>query len=149
MVEAYKPSNHGKVKDKIMNIGEAAAASGVPAKMVRYYESVGLLPEARRTASGYREYGTKDVHRLRFVRRARDFGFEMDEIRELLGLWHDRSRPSKEVKRIALAHVADLDAKIRHLTELRDTLEHLAHCCRGDNRPDCPILSDLEHGAAE
>ena len=126
-----------------MNIGEAATASGVSAKMVRYYESVGLLPEARRTLSGYREYDANDVHRLRFVRRARDFGFEMDEIRELLGLWNDRTRPSKEVKRIALAHVADLDAKIEHLTELRDTLKHLAHCCHGDNRPECPILNDL------
>lgn len=126
-----------------MNIGEAASASGVSAKMVRYYESVGLLPEARRTVSGYREYDTNDVHRLRFVRRARDFGFEMAEIRELLGLWNDRSRPSKEVKRIALAHVADLDGKIQHLTALRDTLKHLAHCCHGDNRPDCPILNDL------
>jgi MerR family copper efflux transcriptional regulator len=111
--------------------------------MVRYYESVGLLPEARRTLSGYREYDRNDVHRLRFVRRARDFGFGMDEIRELLGLWNDRTRPSKEVKRIALAHVADLDAKIAHLTELRDTLKHLAHCCHGDNRPECPILNDL------
>lgn len=129
-----------------MNIGQAASASGVSAKMVRYYESVGLLPAARRTGSGYREYDRNDVHRLRFVRRARDFGFEMDEIRELLGLWQDRSRPSKDVKRIALAHVAGLDARIRHLTELRDTLAHLAHCCRGDNRPDCPILAGLEQG---
>ncbi|MCB1377833.1 MAG: Cu(I)-responsive transcriptional regulator [Alphaproteobacteria bacterium] len=129
-----------------MNIGQAAAASGVSAKMVRYYESVGLLPEARRTASGYRAYDERDVHRLRFVRRARDFGFEMEEIRALLALWQDRSRPSKEVKSIALAHVAQLDAKIRHLTELRDTLSHLAHCCQGNARPDCPILADLGQG---
>lgn len=130
-----------------MNIGEAADASGVSPKMVRYYESVGLLPAARRTASGYRDYDASDVHRLRFVRRARDFGFSMDEIGALLALWQDRTRPSKEVKRIALSHVSELDEKIRHLTELRDTLKHLAHCCHGDNRPDCPILKDLE-GAA-
>lgn len=126
-----------------MNIGEAAAASGVSPKMVRYYESIGLLPEARRSSSGYRDYEAADMHRLRFVRRARDFGFDIAEIRELLGLWQDRSRSSKDVKRIAEAHVADLDARIRHLSELRDTLMHLAHCCHGDNRPDCPILNDL------
>lgn len=127
-----------------MNIGEAASASGVSAKMVRYYESVGLLPAAARTASGYRDYDDKDVHRLRFVRRARDFGFSMEEIGELLALWQDRGRSSKDVKRIALAHVAELDQKILHLTSLRDALTHLAHCCHGDNRPDCPILKDLE-----
>lgn len=127
-----------------MNIGEAAEASGVSAKMVRYYESIGLLPKAARTAAGYRDYDDKDVHRLRFVRRARDFGFAMDEITELLALWQDRKRSSKDVKQITTRHVAELDAKIRHLTELRDTLEHLAHCCHGDRRPDCPILKDLE-----
>jgi MerR family transcriptional regulator, copper efflux regulator len=127
-----------------MNIGQAATASGVSAKMVRYYESVGLLPRAARKGSGYRDYDEKDVHRLRFVRRARDFGFSMAEIGELLALWQDRGRSSKDVKQIALAHVADLDEKIRHLTEMRDTLKHLAHCCHGDNRPDCPILTGLE-----
>lgn len=127
-----------------MNIGDAAAASGVSAKMVRYYESVGLLPRAVRTASGYRDYDEKDVHRLRFVRRARDFGFSMAEIGELLALWQDRRRSSRDVKEIALRHVAELDGKIRHLTALRDTLNHLAHCCAGDHRPDCPILKDLE-----
>lgn len=126
-----------------MNIGEAAAASGVSAKMVRYYESVGLLPQARRSASGYREYDATDVHRLRFVRRARDFGFAMEEIEALLALWIDRTRSSKDVKRIALSHVAELDGKIRNLTGLRDTLLHLADCCHGDHRPDCPILDDL------
>ena len=131
-----------------MNIGEAASASGVSAKMVRYYESVGLLPRAVRTASGYRDYDQKDVHRLRFVRRARGFGFSMEEIGDLLALWQDRARPSKEVKRIALAHAAGLDEKIRHLTGLRDTLKHLAHCCHGDGRPDCPILDDLEGAQA-
>ncbi len=127
-----------------MNIGEAATASGVSAKMLRYYESVGLLPAASRTAAGYRDYDAKDVHRLRFVRRARDFGFGMDEIRELLALWQDRQRSSADVKGIAMKHVADLDEKIKHLTGMRDTLKHLAHCCHGDSRPDCPILQDLE-----
>jgi Cu(I)-responsive transcriptional regulator len=127
-----------------MNIGEAASRSGVSPKMLRYYESIGLLPEAARTASGYRDYDEKDVHRLRFVRRARDFGFSMEEISGLLALWQDRKRSSKDVKHIALAHVAELDAKIQHLSEMRDTLRHLAHCCHGDKRPDCPILNDLE-----
>lgn len=127
-----------------MNIGEAAAASGVSAKMIRYYESVGLLPAADRSGSGYRQYEANDVHRLRFVRRARDFGFAMDQIEALLALWTDRGRPSKEVKKIALAHVAELDGKICHLQGLRDTLKHLADCCHGDHRPDCPILMDLQ-----
>lgn len=127
-----------------MNIGEAATASGISPKMLRYYESIGVLPEARRTPSGYRDYDTKDVHRLRFVRRARDFGFSMDEISGLLALWQDHRRSSKDVKSIALAHVADLDEKIRHLTGMRDTLRHLASGCHGDGRPDCPILADLE-----
>jgi Cu(I)-responsive transcriptional regulator len=127
-----------------MNIGEAATRSGVSAKMLRYYEAIGLLPEAQRTAAGYRDYDAKDVHRLRFVRRARDFGFSIEEISNLLALWQDRKRSSKDVKRIALSHVAGLDEKIRHLSEMRDTLKHLAHCCHGDHRPDCPILRDLE-----
>ena len=147
---SYNPSHHSKVKNYLaeeccMNIGEAAAASGVSAKMIRYYESVGLLPAADRSDSGYRMYDANDVHRLRFVRRARDFGFAMDQIESLLALWTDRSRPSKEVKKIALAHVAELDEKINHLTEMRNTLKNLADCCRGNHRPDCPILSDLEN----
>ncbi|MFT3989518.1 Cu(I)-responsive transcriptional regulator [Aestuariivirga sp.] len=131
-----------------MNIGEAAAASGVSPKMIRYYESTGLLPTAGRTQSGYRSYDMKDVHRLRFVRRARDFGFAMPQIETLLALWSDKKRPSKDVKAVALAHVAELDEKIAHLREMRNTLAHLAHCCAGDSRPDCPILEGLEgsHG---
>jgi MerR family transcriptional regulator, copper efflux regulator len=132
-----------------MNIGEAANASGVSAKMVRYYESIGLLPPARRSASGYREYDEAGVHRLRFVRRARDFGFSMPEIAELLALWMDRSRSSRDVKQIALGHVSELDDKIRNLTALRDALRHLAGSCHGDNRPDCPILNDLGGSTAD
>lgn len=128
-----------------MNIGQAAGASGVTAKMIRYYESIGLLPTAHRTQSGYRDYGNSDIHRLRFVRRARDFGFSMEQITQLLALWSDQSRPSRDVKAIALAHVAELDEKISHLRELRDTLQHLAHCCHGDSRPDCPILENISH----
>jgi MerR family copper efflux transcriptional regulator len=126
-----------------MNIGEASARSGVSAKMIRYYEETGLLPKPERRQSGYRLYDEADVHRLRFVRRARDFGFSMERIRELLRLWHDRKRPSAEVKRIAEAHVADLDKKISELSALRDSMKDLARRCHGDQRPDCPILADL------
>lgn len=126
-----------------MNIGEASAASGVSAKMIRYYESVGLLPAAQRAGNGYRDYSETDIHRLRFVRRARDFGFAMEQIVALLALWSDRERPSKDVKAIATTHVAELDDKISHLKSLRNTLAHLADCCHGDHRPDCPILEDL------
>ena len=125
-----------------MNISEAAAASGIKAKMIRYYESIGLLPAARRSGAGYRNYAEIDVHRLRFVRRAREFGFSMQQIEELLALWM-HSRPSKEVKKIALSHVAELDKKIDHLRAMRNTLKHLADSCHGDQRPDCPILEDL------
>ena len=128
-----------------MNIGQAAESSGVSAKMIRYYESIGLLPEADRTAGGYRKYSATDVHRLKFVRRARDFGFPMAQIVELLALWSDRSRPSSEVKRIALAHMDELDAKIKHLRALQKSLKTLAAHCHGDERPDCPILEELEH----
>lgn len=126
-----------------MNIGEAAAASGVSAKMIRYYEGTGLLPVAHRGGNGYREYDAIDVHRLRFVRRSREFGFSMEQIETLLALWTDRSRPSKDVKAIAITHVAELDEKISDLRAMRNTLAHLADCCHGDNRPDCPILEDL------
>jgi MerR family gold-responsive transcriptional activator of gol and ges genes len=127
-----------------MNIGEASTASGITAKMIRYYESTGLLPTAGRTASGYRTYTDEDVHRLRFVRRARDFGFTVEQIQALLALWSDRTRPSREVKQIALTHVEVLDRKILHLRALRDALSTLAACCHGDQRPDCPILEDLQ-----
>ncbi len=125
-----------------MNIGQAAERSGVSAKMIRYYESVGLLAEATRGPNGYRDFGATDVHHLRFVRRARDFGFSMEQIETLLSLWQ-KKRPSREVKRVALEHVRELDEKIAQLTEMRDTLKHLSDCCHGDHRPDCPILNSL------
>lgn len=128
-----------------MNIGEAARASGVSAKMIRYYEQTGLIPQAERKASGYRDYSSRDVHMLRFVRRARDLGFSVAEIDELLHLWRDRSRQSAEVKRIALDHVASLKRKIAEMEEMLATLTHLAESCNGDHRPDCPILDDLEN----
>lgn len=129
-----------------MVIGEAARASGVSAKMLRYYESIGLIPAAGRTEAGYRTYGPRDVETLRFIRRARDLGLSMERIKLLVGLWHDRQRPSREVKRIALEHVAELREKIAELTAMCDTLNELAAVCHGDQRPDCPILHDLEAG---
>lgn len=126
-----------------MNIGEAAVASGVTAKMIRYYESIGLIKETTRSDSGYRKYGQKDLHTLRFVKRARTLGFSLEQIRELLSLWEDRNRASKDVKAIALNHVDDLNKRIQEMTEMRDTLTHLAKNCAGDHRPDCPILLGL------
>ena len=125
------------------NIGEAARHSGVSAKMIRHYESLGLLPEARRTAAGYRLYDGKDIHTLRFVRRARDLGFSIDEIERLLGLWQNRRRSSADVRRIAQAHIGDLDRRIDELLAMRRTLQRLVRHCHGDERPDCPILDDL------
>ena len=127
----------------IMNIGEAAKASGVSAKMIRHYESVGLFPEAARTDSGYRQYSEKEIGTLRFIRQSRDLGFSIEQIRELLGLWHNRKRPSRLVKALAQAHIAELDDKLRELQAMKATLEHLVHCCHGDDRPDCPIIETL------
>jgi MerR family copper efflux transcriptional regulator len=129
-----------------MNIGEAARASGVTAKMIRYYESVGLLAPKGRTDAGYRVYGPAEIHTLRFIRQARRLGFLVDDIRKLLALWQDRSRASSEVKSIALEHIAELDQRIVELTEMRDTLANLAQHCHGDARPDCPILDELSTG---
>ncbi|MDM0074483.1 Cu(I)-responsive transcriptional regulator [Variovorax sp. J2P1-59] len=126
------------------NIGEAAARSGVSAKMVRHYESLGLLPDVARTEAGYRQYTESNVHTLRFIRRARDLGFSMAEIAELLKLWQNKRRESGDVKRIALAHAEDLHRRIEEMTAMKRTLEQLAHCCHGDHRPDCPILDELE-----
>ena len=126
-----------------MNIGEAAAASGVTAKMIRHYEDRGLISRAGRAASGYRVYREDDVHVLRFVRRARDLGFSMDEIRELLGLWRNRRRASADVKGLVQRHVAGLDQRIAEMQAMRRALVGLAEHCHGDRRPDCPILDDL------
>jgi MerR family copper efflux transcriptional regulator len=129
-----------------MNIGEASAQSAVSAKMIRHYEDLGLLPKAPRTEAGYRLYDEASVHTLRFIRRARDLGFGIHEIEELLGLWRNRRRASADVKRIASAHAADLQRRIDEMQAMKRTLEHLAHCCQGDARPDCPILDDLAGG---
>ncbi len=126
-----------------MNIGQAAEATGVSAKMIRHYESIGLVDEPPRTEGGYRRYDERAVHNLRFVRRARNLGFSLDEIRGLLSLWHDRQRASADVKAVTLRHVADLEKRIAELAAMRDTLRALAEACSGDDRPDCPILADF------
>jgi MerR family transcriptional regulator, copper efflux regulator len=129
-----------------MNIGEAAAASGVSAKMIRHYETIGLVRPVARTASNYRVYDERDIHTLKFIRRARDLGFSVEQIRELLSLWRDRRRTSASVKRMALQHVEELENKMRELRRMADTLRHLAEHCSGDERPDCPIIDDLAAG---
>ncbi len=131
-----------------MNIGEAAKASGVSAKMIRHYESVGVFPEAARTDSGYRQYTGKEVSTLRFIRQSRDLGFSIEQIRELLGLWQDRKRPSRQVRALAQAHIEELDEKLKELHAMKATLEHLVHCCHGDDLPDCPIIDNLAHEGA-
>jgi len=131
-----------------MNIGEAARAAGLTAKTLRYYETVGLMPAAARRGSGYRDYGRREIDRLRFIARARGLGFSVEEVRRLLSLWDDRGRASAEVKRLALGHVGALDARIGELQSLRRTLAELAARCHGDDRPDCPILEDIAAGTA-
>lgn len=126
-----------------MHIGQAAKLSGLSAKMIRYYEELGLMPQAARSDAGYRHYSPADVHSLRFIRRARDLGFSVKQIAELLLLWQDRGRASADVKALALTHVAALNAKIAQLQAMAQTLEHLAQHCHGNARPDCPILADL------
>lgn len=129
-----------------LNIGAAAKASGVSAKMIRHYESIGLLPEAQRSNGNYRLYAPQDVHNLRFIHRARSLGFPLETIRELLALWRNRQRSSGQVKKLALAHVESLEAKIKEMQEMAAVLRHLAHNCHGDDRPDCPILDGLAKG---
>jgi MerR family copper efflux transcriptional regulator len=129
-----------------MNIGEAASASGVSAKMIRYYEQIELIRPASRTDSNYRTFSDRDVNDLRFIKRARSLGFSVDEITNLLALWRDRVRPSREVKAIADGHIADLEARISEMQAMTDTLKALSQGCVGDERPDCPILLDLAGG---
>lgn len=126
-----------------MKIGDASTASGISQRMIRHYEKIGLVPAAARRDSGYRDYDQRDVHTLRFIGRARDLGFPIEEIRQLVALWHDRERSSADVKSLALARADELRRKARELDEMQRALEHLASRCHGDDRPDCPILGDL------
>ncbi|AEJ06865.1 Cu(I)-responsive transcriptional regulator [Stutzerimonas stutzeri] len=129
-----------------MNIGQAATKSGLSAKMIRYYESIDLIAPAGRSANGYRLYGEEDLHRLAFIKRSRDMGFSLDEVSKLLALWQDRQRASADVKALAGAHIDALNKKIEELVGLRDSLQELVDTCQGNDRPDCPILRDLESG---
>jgi MerR family copper efflux transcriptional regulator len=129
-----------------MNIGQAARQSGLSAKMIRYYESIGLLKPAHRSDSGYRLYQADDLHTLAFIKRSRDLGFSLEEVARLLTLWQDRQRASADVKALAHQHIEDLNRRIEELSGLRDTLQHLVSNCHGDDRPDCPILKDLASG---
>lgn len=129
-----------------MNIGQAASRSGVSAKMIRYYESVGLIPVPERKASNYRDYDDADLRRLRFVRRARGLGFSVERIRDLMKLWSDRNRCSSEVKSVALDHIAELERKIAEMQDMAASLRALAQACEGDDRPDCAIIDGLDHG---
>jgi Cu(I)-responsive transcriptional regulator len=127
----------------VVNIGQAAEHSGVSAKMIRHYESIGLLRPAARSSNTYRQYGEQDVHELRFIGRARSLGFSMKEIGELLSLWRDRERPSGDVRQVAARHLSDLEGKLAEMQAMVTTLRKLIHACHGDERPDCPILEDL------
>jgi len=135
-------------RDGFRNIGEAARASGVSAKMIRHYEQTGVVPPPPRTAAGYRLYRETDVHTLRFVQRARELGFPVKEIKELVGLWTSRRRSSAEVHRVASRHLAALERKLGQMEAMRGTLRQLVRACHGDERPECPILDDLAHAGA-
>lgn len=126
-----------------MNIGQAAEASGVSAKMIRYYESIGLVAKAGRSEAGYRKYSANEVQTLRFIKRSRDLGFSIERIKTLLGLWDDRDRKSADVKKLARQYIEELNQDIEKLQSIRDQLQHLSDCCKGNNRPECPILDDL------
>jgi Cu(I)-responsive transcriptional regulator len=130
-----------------MNIGEASDRSGLPAKTIRYYEDIGLIRPGR-AENGYRDYGGADVHKLRFLHRSRGLGFSVEECRQLLALYEDKSRASGDVRELASTKLTEIDRKIRELTSLRHTLEHLVHACHGNERPDCPILEELSDGKA-
>lgn len=127
----------------LLDIGQASKASGVSVKMIRHYEAIGLLKNVARTFANYRVYGDADVHTLRFIKRARTLGFAIEDIRELLSLWQNKSRPSASVKKVAAGHMAELQRKIAEMQAMVATLSHLTHNCHGDQRPDCPILEDL------
>jgi len=131
------------MQSDLYNIGQAAKASGISAKMIRHYEEVGLLPVASRTFSGYRTYNHQDVHMLRFIRHSRDLGFSIKQIADLLSLWRDRNRPSSKVKQMASEHIEMLNQKIQELISMKSELTRLVSCCHGDERPDCPILDEL------
>ena len=131
----------------LLDIGRASKASGVSVKMIRHYEAIGLLKNVARTYANYRVYSDKDVHTLRFIKRARTLGFSMDDIRELLALWQNKTRPSASVKKIAGGHLQDLKRRILEMQSMVATLGHLTRNCHGDGRPDCPILDDLAHAA--
>ena len=141
--QALRPELSEARQQGLHNIGEASAATGVSAKMIRHYESVGLIPEAGRTFAGYRLYGEADLHRLRFIKRARTLGFSMKQIESLLALWNDQHRASAEVKKLAQAHADELGAKILEMQAMQRTLLDLSRNCRGNQRPECPILDDL------
>lgn len=126
-----------------MNIGQVSDASGVTSKMIRYYESIGLIAAANRTDAGYRQYTESDIQTLGFVKRARDLGFSLERIKTLLSLWQDRSRHSADVKELAQRYIAELDQDIEKLQTIRDQLLHVANNCHGDGNPDCPILDEL------
>lgn len=130
-------------------IGQLAQETGVSAKTIRYYEETGLLPQAARAANGYRVYGERAVHLLRFVKRARDLGFTIDEVASLLALWGDEQRASADVKKLATRHLDDIERKISELKNLRKTLRTLINSCHGDERADCPILDDLANTASD
>ena len=130
-----------------MNIGEVAKATGIPAKTIRYYESVGLVGRPARTAGNYRVYGEREIRTLRFVQRARHLGFSIKEIANLLALWHDRERASAEVRALAVAHLEEIGRRLAELQSMQATLRHLVEECHGDARPDCPIIDELATGA--
>lgn len=141
---APKPEMAEARSQGLVNIGEAAAATGVSAKSIRHYEESGLIQPANRTFANYRLYSQKDLHTLRFIKSARSLGFSIADIGKLLNLWQNQSRSSSDVKKLALGHVADLDLRIQEMQRMRDTLQNLARNCHGDKRPDCPILKGLE-----
>jgi MerR family transcriptional regulator, copper efflux regulator len=148
-VQAKSPDLADAKRQGFLNIGQAAAASGVSARMIRHYEQAGFIPKAGRTRAGYRVYADTEVHALRFIRRARDLGFPLQEIKALLGLWNNRRRASADVKRLVDDHVKALDVKIAELQTMRRALIELSRHCHGDHRPQCPILDELSRSPEE